>query len=142
MPVTSEPRGLNWINNINTNAFGSLVSQVCWLAGSLALTVADYQLLMASTELARQAGIFLAGILVTAWTGKTVAGVVDSNNKRKANPAYTAVLEAKERGAKAGAAAALALKEQAADLKHARATAEHPALSIPVPSHGPKADAP
>jgi hypothetical protein len=115
MTVTSEPRGLNWINNINTNSFGSLVSQVCWLVGSLVLTLACYRLLMAPTELARQAGIFLAGILVTAWTGKTVAGVFDSNNKRKANPAYKDVLEAKERGKIAGAAAAQAIKQGIGD---------------------------
>ncbi len=128
--VTQEPRGLNFINNINTNSFSSLTSQVCWLVGSIMLTIADYQLLREDTELERQAGIFLAGILVTAWTGKTVAGVFDSNNKRKAHPAYAAVLEAEERGKVTGAASAVALADVAANKQMTR---ENAAKAPPVP---------
>ncbi len=126
--VTDEPRGLRWINNVNTNAFGSLVSQVCWLVGSFVLTLADYRLLREDTDLERQAGIFLAGILVTAWTGKTVAGVVDSQNKRKAHPEYAKVVEAEARAKTAGAAQALALADVAAEKVRTR---EHPAPPPP-----------
>ncbi len=155
MTVTLEPRGLNWINNINTNAFGSVVSQACWFIGSIGFTVlACYlmtrsdvwlpvgvldehgvrQMVLLSRETTRGLGNNLAGLLLAAWTGKTIAGVVDSNNKRKANPAYAEVIEAKERGKASGAAAALVLSETALDAKSARGnglpTKEHPAIVV------------
>jgi hypothetical protein len=123
--ITEEPHGLVWINNVNMSTFGSLVSNLCWFIGSVMLTFADYRLLMAETELARQAGIFLAGILVTAWTGKTVAGVIETNNKRKTNPAYASVIKAKTEGEVAGAAAAAVLSEAKKDAASARTTREH-----------------
>ncbi len=146
MPVTEEPRGLNWINNVNMSTFGSLVSQACWFLGSTALTlVACYlltredfytavgawdakgyrQLILMSRETMRAAGQALAYALLAAWTGKTVAGVVDSDRKRRAHPAFAEVVKAKEEGKAAGAAAALVLKEQVLDAKAARETKEH-----------------
>lgn len=140
MTVTLEPRGLAWINNINMATAGSLVTNLCWFLGSTALTIVacilllrqDYHLpdgTLVVVEMQRQLGLTLAGFLLGAWTGKTVAGVADAHNKRKAHPAYAAVVEAKERGAVAGAAAATVIAERAADLRQARTvpTGERPA---------------
>jgi len=142
MTVSLEPRGLNWINNLNTNSFGSLVSQLCWLVGSLVLTKANYHLLMSDNELARQAGLFLTGILVASWTGKSVIGTVDRSIKRKTHPLYKEVLEAQERGKVAGAAAASIIAENKLDLQAARGrvrTAEH-AAQVPAPVAQPAAE--
>jgi hypothetical protein len=127
MTVTIEPRGLTWLNNVNTTSFESVVSQICWIVGSFAFTFATVWLLMGDTDNKRNAGTLMAGIMVGAWTSKTVAGVVAANNKRKTNPLYKDVLEAKERGAKAGAAAALVLKKDAAAVH--TVTAERPAMA-------------
>jgi hypothetical protein len=140
MPFTEEPRGLVWINNINPTSFGIIVSQGVWLFGSAALTLADYHLLMGPSEQHRQAGLFLAGILVGAWTGKTIAGVVDAQQKRALDPRAAPVLEAKERGKIAGAAAAVVIADKAKDVAAARAsgmyvapvTAERPAQAAPI----------
>jgi len=86
----------------------------------LALTIANYKLLVGATEQHRQAGIFLAGILVAAWTGKTVAGVVDAQNKRKTNPAYAEIIKAQAEGKVAGAAAANVLAEAKKDAEALR----------------------
>jgi hypothetical protein len=104
MPVTQEPRGLAWINNLNMTTFGPLISQVCWLAGSFAFTwLACYlttrldfyeavgtvdqngarQMVLISRETVRQLGNTLALALLAAWTGKSVIGSVDAHNKRK-----------------------------------------------------------
>lgn len=95
MTYTTEPKGLAFINNLNSNSASSVVQNLCWLIGSITLTRADYLLLTSPVELARQAGLFLAGILVGAWTMQKVAGVMDANNKRKAHPEYATVLKAK-----------------------------------------------
>lgn len=117
MPTyTKEPAGLAFINNMNMATFGPLISQVCWLVGSLAftwlacflMTRPDYytavgafddhglrQMVMVSRETTRALGNSLATLLLAAWTGKTIAGVVESNNKRKSAPEYATVLEAK-----------------------------------------------
>ncbi len=151
MSVTQEPRGLTWINNVNMATFGSLISQVCWLIGSVVFTgLACYlmtrvdfydqvgavvegttmrQMVLISRETMRQLGNTLALALLAAWTGKTVAGVFDSNNKRKTHPAYAEVLKAEAEGKVSGAAAAAVISEKAADAKAARTTREHPALS-------------
>ncbi len=142
--ITQEPRGLGFINNINTSSMGSIVTNVCWFAGSSALTAVacilllrqDYHLAngtLVIVEMQRQLGLTLAGFLLGAWTGKTVAGVVDSNNKRTAHPAYAPVLEAKERGKVAGAAAAVVIAEKAADMQAAR---------VPVQGSAPANGAP
>lgn len=159
MPVTEEPRGLNWINNINTNAFGSLTTQTCWFIGSTALTfVACYlmtredtyeavgaviegttlrQMVMHSRETMRQLGNGLALALLAAWGFKTGAGVVDSQNKRKANPAYAEVVKAETEAKITSTAAALALKEAAKDTQALRdagisnLTVERPAIKPP-----------
>jgi hypothetical protein len=163
MAVTEEPRGLNWINNINTNAFGSLNSQACWFVGSVAFTLlACYlmtrpdewmpvgatdengvrQMVMMTRETTRNLGNLLAQSLLLAWTGKTVAGVVDSQQKRKANPAYAEVLKAETEAKVTSTATALALKEAAKDADALRKagiahlTGERPALD-PIP---PKKD--
>ncbi len=134
MAYTQEPRGLAFINNINTNTFGSLVSQFCWLVGSLAFTVVACYLLLDDTG--RQAdahhsyGFQLATALLFAWTGKTLAGVADSYGKRTTHPEY---VEAMERGKTTGAAAALVLADAAVDVKAARdakTTSEHPASPV------------
>ncbi len=130
--ITQEPRGLRFINNVNMATLGSITTNVCWFAGSSALTAVacilllrqDYHLAngtLVIVEMQRQLGLTLAGFLLGAWTGKTVAGVVDSNNKRTAHPDYAPVLEAKERGKVAGAAAAAVIAEKAADMQAARA---------------------
>ncbi len=109
MAYTQEPKGLVWINNTNVNAVGALTTNACWFIGSVSLTaVACITLLRKDPN-----GLTLAGFLLAAWGGKSVAGVVDSNNKRKADPAYAPVVEATERGRVAGAAAATVLAEQA-----------------------------
>ncbi|HEV8178160.1 MAG TPA: hypothetical protein VGP44_10790 [Gemmatimonadales bacterium] len=142
MSVTIEPRGLNFINNLNVSTFGSLVTNACWFAGSTALTVVacilllrqDYHLAngtLVIVEMQRQLGLTLAGFLLGAWTGKTVAGVVDSQNKRTSHPSYVPVIEAKERGQAAGAAAAVVIAEKAAESKASieRMTNEHEVAS-------------
>lgn len=142
MPVTQEPRGLMWINNVAMTSFGSLVTNACWFIGSVSLTVVACILLLrldgpsltngipTSHEAQRQLGFALAGILLGAWTGKTVAGVTDAHLKRTANPEYVPVIEAKERGKVAGAAASVAIAEKAADLKMTR---EHPVPAAAAP---------
>lgn len=127
MAYTDEPRGLAFVNNLNTATFGSLVTNACWFLGSTALTVVACILLLrqdgpsltggipTSHEAQRQLGFALAGILLGAWTGKTVAGVTDSHLKRKVySTEKVAESEAKVAEAKATEAVALA------------ATAEHP----------------
>jgi len=158
MGYTEEGPGLRWINNLNTATFGSVVSQVCWLVGSFAFTgcavwlmtrvdfydavgAADEnglrQMVLISRETMRQLGFAVAGALIAGWTGKTWAGVADSNLKRKASPDYAPVLEAKERGAVAGAAAAALIKrEAAAPYPPSPTTREHPA---PPPAQGGEA---
>ncbi len=134
MAVTQEPRGLNWINNVNMTTFGPLISNVCWLVGSLAFTYVTCVLLLdegLKSDAHHGIGIQLATALLFAWTGKTAAGVIDANNKRKAHPDYAPVLEAKERGKMAAATAAVVLKEQAAD---AKATREHAVPAVPAPA--------
>ena len=157
MPVTLEPRGLNWINNVNTNAFGSLTTQLCWVLGSIAFTAlacylmsrGDYyaavgaldengtrQLVMITRETTRNLGSGLATALLVAWGAKTAAGVVDSNNKRQSHPAYAPVLEAKAKGQAAAAvdsAVAAALVTKAAN---EAITREHPIPAPPAPPAG------
>jgi hypothetical protein len=108
MTVTVEPRGLVWINNVSMASFGSLVTNACWFFGSVSLTVVACILLLTpdgpslvtgtsiptSHENHRALGFQLAGILLAAWGVKTGAGVVESQNKRKASPDYVPVLEA------------------------------------------------
>ncbi|HEV8178364.1 MAG TPA: hypothetical protein VGP44_11850 [Gemmatimonadales bacterium] len=141
MPYTPEPRGLAFINNLNTASFGSLVTNACWFLGSSALTTVACMLLLREdyhlangtlviVEMQRQLGLTLSGFLLGAWTGKTVAGVADAHSKRQADPRYAEVLEAKERGKVSGAAAAVVIAEKAADMQAARngvMTGEHPA---------------
>lgn len=98
MTYTHEPKGLEWINNVNAETLGLLVTQGCWIVGSLTLTFADYQLFMSGNESARQVGLILAGILTGGWTGKTIAGVFGANNKRKTAKEYGDVVEAQTRG--------------------------------------------
>ncbi len=135
MPYTQEPRGLQVVNNINVNAVGALTTNACWFAGSTALTVVacilmlrqDYHLAngtLVIVEMQRQIGFALALALLGGWTSKSVAGVVDSNNKRKTDPAYAPVVEATERGRVAGAAAAAVVAEKSADLQAARTPAQ------------------
>lgn len=155
MAYTQEPKGLTWINNCNPNALSIIVSQICWLAGSLAftalvwwlMTLLDYyspvgvpdangarQMVLISRETMRQGGAALAFALLGAWTGKSIVGAVDAQNKRKLHPDAAPALEAQERGKVAGAAAAVVLAEQAADMKSARAatlTSEHPVPPAP-----------
>lgn len=140
MPVTEEPRGLVWLNNANMASFALLVSQVLWAIGSIAFTWTACVLMLrqdgpslwqgipSSHEAHRQLGFLLAGALLAAWTGKTLAGVVADQQKRTADPRYAAVLEAKERGKVTGAAAALALATSAQAQANAM-TAEHPVPS-------------
>lgn len=152
MAYTDEPRGLKVINNLNTNAFGSIISQACWFFGSTLLTLwacymmsrDDYyipvgaylegvkgvgpyrQMILVSLQQTRDMGVHLADALLLAWTGKTVAGVVDSQGKRKTHPDYAPVLEAEAKGKAAGAAAIAVIAEQAKDAAAARAmTMEH-----------------
>jgi hypothetical protein len=146
VPVTEEPRGLNWINNINPSAFGVIVSQLCWFIGSVCFTWVAQVLMLRqdgpalingmpiSHDSHRQLGFLLAGALLAAWTGKTAANVVDQQLKRKANPDYVPVAEAIERGKVAGAAAAAVVKEAAKDAAAARAIYNGPApLKEPTP---------
>src|SRR5205814_1557243 len=102
----------------NTQSAGSLVTNLCWLFGSLALTITDVIMLLRESP----SGLALTGILVTGWGAKTTAGVVDANNKRKADPKYKEVVEAAERGKSAGAAAKINGQPPV--------TAERPALMV------------
>ncbi len=117
MPYTQEPRGLQVVNNVNTTAVGALTTNLCWFLGSVSLTVVSCILLLRADP----TGLTLSGFLLAAWGGKSVAGVVDSNNKRKTNPAYAPVIKAAEEGRVAGAAAAAVIAEKSADLQAARA---------------------
>lgn len=123
MAYTDEPRGLRFLNNINPTAFGIIVSQFLWAVGSLAFTWAACTLLLrldgpsltngipTSHEAQRQLGFALAGALLGAWTGKTIAGVVDAQQKRTADPRYVEVLKAKSEAEGAKVAAAAAVKD-------------------------------
>jgi hypothetical protein len=113
MPYTEEPKGLEWINNMNTASMGSLVTNFCWLFGSIAFTLVACYLLV----VVKDNGMTLAGALLAAWGVKTGAGVTDANLKRKADPKYKEVLEAKERGKVTGVAAAAVLAEKVAITK-------------------------
>lgn len=107
MAFTDEPPGLSFINNVNMAAFGPLVSQVCWLVGSLAFTAQACILLGRGDA----NGMTLAGLLLAAWTGKTAAGIIDSQQKRTADPRYVEVLKAKAEAEGAKVAAAAAIKD-------------------------------
>lgn len=153
MAVTEEPSGLNWINNVNMATFGPLVSQICWLVGSLTFTAiaawlmtrTDYysavgafdanghrqNVMMPQQEL-RTLGNMLANILLAAWTGKTIAGVVESQNKRTADPKYAAVLEAKERGKAAGKAGTVVVADPETAKK--LVTKEHKVVVVTPPA--------
>ncbi len=116
MTYTQEPRGLQVVNNVNVNAVGALTTNACWFIGSVALTVVTCILLLRKDP----NGVTMTGFLLAAWGGKSVAGVVDSNNKRKTSPAYAPVIKAAEEGRVAGAAAAAVVAEKSADLQAAR----------------------
>lgn len=123
MPVTQEPRGLNWINNVNMGAFGPLTTQLCWVIGSVAFTYVASMLMLTldgpsltngiptDHSAIRQLGYLLAGSLLGAWGFKTGAGIYDNKKKREADPRYAGILEAKERGKLAAVANAAALKD-------------------------------
>lgn len=125
MTYTHEPKGLEWINNVNAETLGLLVTQVCWLFGSFVLTIADYQMFMSGQEPPRQVGLILAGILVGGWVGKTSAGVFAANNKRKTAKEYGEVIEAQTRGKVADAVVADVTTARKSGLFQAL-TGEHP----------------
>jgi hypothetical protein len=150
---TDEPPGLRIINNLNTNAFGSVVSQTVWFLGSTVLTLTACYLLtrndtweavgafdeagrralvMHSRETMRQLGNALAIALLAAWTGKTVAGVVDSNSKRKTHPEYATVVKAQAEGKAAGTAKTAQIVKDEVD----RITREQP-IPLLDPSTAP-----
>lgn len=117
MTYTQEPKGLQFVNNLNMTTFGPLVSNLCWLIGSIAFTWVACVLLLddagKQVEAHHSYGLQLATALLFAWTGKTAAGVIDANNKRKAHPDYAPVAEARERAKMAGAVLSANTREHA-----------------------------
>lgn len=125
MPYTDEPKGLAVLNNINMATLGSLVTNLCWLVGSLKFTWVVSEMLRVKDP----AAISAMGLMLGAWGYKTTAAVFDANNKRKTHPAYAEVVKAEAEGKVAGAAAAVVISEKAKDLQAARnvMTGEHAA---------------
>lgn len=82
----------DWTNTLNTQNFGSVTTQLCWVFGSLVFTVVAAHLFWAEKEGAE----FLAGSLLAAWLGKSVSGVVDKELKRAKDVDY---VEAKGKAA-------------------------------------------
>lgn len=149
MPYTEEPRGLKILNNLNSTALATVVSQFLWAVGSLALTAIACRMLLTSDGIMtaqgavpaypishdsiRSLGFALAGALLAAWTGKSVIGGVVEHGKRTTSTEYKEIIEAKERGSKVGTAQALALATAAKEIT----TQEHAApATVTVKSRG------
>jgi hypothetical protein len=112
-----------FVNQTQMASLGTLISQVLWCFGSIVLTVADAWLLTrkateilysravdplaasasvsvflahnTAAEMMRQVGLYLAGLLIFGWTGKSVAGFFSNKNVRETSREY---VEAKARG--------------------------------------------
>ena len=76
-----------WLNETSMPSLGSFNSQLLWAAGSLTLTLANYQLLLANSSGAREAGLGLAAMLLSAWTGKSYLNYRSNQSERNADPA-------------------------------------------------------
>lgn len=142
---------VRFINQLQMAAFGTFNSQVVWFFGSLVLTLVDAWLLTrraqpipmsvignalqtanavaiftahnAGAEQMRQVGVWLAGIMVTGWTGKSITGFYSGKNVRETAAEYAPVAEAKARGQVAGAFDAERVRQIV--------TAEHQAQKTP-----------
>jgi hypothetical protein len=151
---------VRFINQIQMASFGTFNSQVLWFFGSLVLTLADAYLLTRQAEAIpwnlagdslkvangvaiftahntgaeqmRQVGVYLAGILIFGWTGKSVAGFFSGKNVRETAAEYAPVAEAKARGKAAGALDAERIRQVV--------TAEHQASKPRTTVRARKAD--
>lgn len=111
MPVTQEPRGLKFLNNLNPNTFSAVAGEFRWTFGSVVFTVLACflmtrfdryeavgafveglkspqgqplrQMVLVSHETVRQLGNALTLALLGAWTLKTGLGVTEAHLKRK-----------------------------------------------------------
>jgi hypothetical protein len=75
-----------WLNETSMPSLGSFNSQLLWAAGSLTLTLANYQLLLSDSSAAREAGLGLAAMLLGAWTGKSYLNYKSNQSERDADP--------------------------------------------------------
>lgn len=111
MPVTEEPRGLKFLNNLNPNTLSAVAGEFRWTFGSVVFTVLACflmtrfdryeavgafvdglksqqgqplrQMVLVSHETMRQLGNSLTIALLGAWSLKTGLGVTDAHLKRK-----------------------------------------------------------
>ena len=121
------PNGfIGFINKLQMTAFGGFVGQVLWFFGSIVLTLVDAYLLTrradpiplaeyavaerfaqavsiftahnAAAEQMRQVGVWLAGILVGGWLGKSINNTVGNKIVRESATEYAPVAQAKAMG--------------------------------------------
>jgi len=115
-----------WLNDTSMPSLGSFNSQFLWAVGSLALTLANYHLLLAGSSGAREAGLGLAAMLLSAWTGKSYLNYRSNQSERNADPEVI-VAHGKAAAAAASAAPAPAPTVQVGSAQVVDATAAVPA---------------
>lgn len=80
----------DFLNKTQMTSLSAFNSQIVWMLGSVALTIADYQLLVWGTTAARESGLILSGMLLGAWTGKSVVNAVSNYGNRTSSREYMA----------------------------------------------------
>ena len=98
-------RFVEFIAKLQMTAFGAFVSQILWSIGSVSFTLVSCILLLdegVKAESHHNFGIQLAGFLLAAWTGKSLANWGATHTIRTTAREYKEVAEAKARGKAAG----------------------------------------
>lgn len=148
-----------FVNQTQMASFSTLVGQALWFFGSVVLTLVDAWLLTRQSgevplfdvldpikaaaavtvfsahalaaEQMRQVGLWLAGFLLTAWTGKSISNRYANKDVRETAQEYAPVAEAKERGKAAGNADATRVADQRVrDAITSEHSAPNPAVTV------------
>jgi Zn-dependent protease len=120
-----------FVNGTEMVSFSAFLRAIGWFIAVLTFTVTSCVILLRDGEEYMTWGLQLALAVIGGLLGGSVVGAFSNKVVRETSEKYAPVAEAKERGKVAGAAAAVAIREQVLDAKAARAngsTKEHPAI--------------